>query len=76
MVYITMLSADRLTYVASDAWTISEQWLEKDLEVSGRGWKLPGELRKITENSVITAGLRAEIWNWDLPNTKQVCQPL
>jgi hypothetical protein len=34
---------------------------------------LPGGTKEKHENSVWIAGLRAEIWTWDLPNTNQKC---
>jgi hypothetical protein len=53
------------------------------MERSGRGltegtipvysWRDWGKPRK---SSVSIAGLRAEIWTRDFPNTKQECQPL
>jgi hypothetical protein len=57
---------------------IREWWIGKDLEGSGRGLilrNLPGirleGLRKPQKLRI--AGLRADIWTRDLPNTKQDC---
>jgi hypothetical protein len=38
-------------------------------------WICLVELRKITKTSVRIAGLRAEIWTRNIPNSKQECYP-
>jgi hypothetical protein len=57
---------------------ISELWIRKYVEGSGRGLILrsyPGiclqRLSKERKTSDRIVGLRAEIWTWDFPNTKQ-----
>jgi hypothetical protein len=59
-----------------------EYWTENDVEGSGRDlilWYYPRIslkiLRRTTKKSVGIAGLQADIWTWDLPNTKQECRP-
>jgi hypothetical protein len=62
----------------SNQGVVSEQWIENDMEGSCRGLTvryypsicLKG-LRKTTKNSVRIACLWAEIWTWDLLNTKR-----
>jgi hypothetical protein len=57
---------------------ISEQWIGKDVEGSGRGL-MQGIIPAIALNgwekprkpAVMVAGLQADIWTQDLPNTKQ-----
>jgi hypothetical protein len=56
---------------------ISEWWIGKDMERSGRGLfevlsrHFPGGTEENNEISVTRAGILAEIWTRDLPNTKQ-----
>jgi hypothetical protein len=58
---------------------IGEWWFEKDVEGRSSGliygiistfdWR---DWEKPRKTSVMVAVLRDEIWNWDLPSTKQV----
>jgi hypothetical protein len=67
-------------YIVSNEGMISEWWIGKDVEGSGRGLilreypriSLEG-LRKLQKPSVRIAGIRAKIWTRELPNTKQDC---
>jgi hypothetical protein len=58
--------------------------VNNELNVSGRKRSWPGNIPTFTwsdwgrprKTSVMTAGLRAEIWTRHLMNTIQECQPL
>jgi hypothetical protein len=76
VVYLTTLFRNS-DYTMSNEMVISERWSGKDFEGSGHGLilryypgiRLEGQ-RKTMKIYVRIAGVRAEIWTRDLPNTE------
>jgi hypothetical protein len=75
--YLTTLLSDRLYSVGwkDDKWNkLESMWKEAVV-----AWfkilyrQLPGGTEKNTNTSGGIARIRAEIWTWDLQNTKQEC---
>jgi hypothetical protein len=73
-------AVNRSRYIASNDRIISELWIGKDVEGSGRS-QIFGAVPEVVcrdwgtprKTLVRIAGLLAGIWTWDLPNTKLEC---